>query len=798
MQHLLSYQSHQLAKNPLGLEVVVRSILRLLLTLILGALIIGACTQPEPTSTPTLTPSGVPPTLAPSPTATSTPTLTPTVATVPTPAATAAPTPVPPATPTATSTPTPTSTVATVSTPVPTATPTAVVAVPKGPLVFQAKLDGTDNDARMPRNIGRGAPSASDVRFVPGAIELIILEGPAETGINLKQPARLRYVLSLDLVIQPGSEVTFFVNLRWDNTKRMGYGLVINSATESLRFRYVNNSAQPQVAEVLSPTIQIPGLGTGRTFNLTAVVEEARYRVFLDGSQTADVTDSRVPLPMTPFLGISGSSGLVRVVGVHIYAPASTATSAAVPRGGSIWSPGIPGGIPDVPVAANVKDFGAKGDGVADDYDAFESAMRSVTRGAVLIPAGTYLLKSPLDIRKSIVLRGEGAEKTRLVFDLGGRKAPAISVQGKETGPWVNLAGGYSKGSTTLSLRDTTSTSFTPGSFAEIRQENDPAVMYTDPMWKQPWAEFSVGQVVKVVSQSGNGVRVEEPLRMGYSPSMSPQVRGLEVVPYSGIERLYLKRLDRGVDHMTYFFAVAYCWVREVESEYAYRSHIQINTGYACEIRDNYIHHAHDYGGGGCGCGYGAELNRHTTNVLVENNIFVHLRHSMIIQVGAVGNVFGYNYSREPVSQGGPLPDISVHGHYPSFNLFEGNVVQEIGISDFWGPVGPGNVYFRNLVEDKDIFVRDHSSEQIIMGNRIVRGYIRPDDTITNLLVHGNSLKGQVFWDPAIPERTFPASYYRSSKPRFFGPLAWPSIGPAIATGTNPAFERYKAGSYIP
>ena len=94
----------------------------------------------------------------------------------------------------------------------------------------------------------------------------------------------------------------------------------------------------------------------------------------------------------------------------------------------------------------------------------------------------------------------------------------------------------------------------------------------------------------------------------------------------------------------------------------------------------------------------------------------------MLIDVGVVENVFGYNYSRDPVSDESPLSDISVHGYYPSYNLFEGNVVQEIGISDYWGPAGPGNVYFRNRVESEDIFVNDSSDFQIILGNELVRG----------------------------------------------------------------------------
>lgn len=688
--------------------------------------------------------------------------------------------------------------------------------------MFQAKLDGTGSDARLPRNIGKGAADASDVRFIPGAIELTILKGPAETGINLNTPALLKYVLELDFLMRPGSELTFFINLRWNNTQRMGYSLIINPTNESLLLRFVHQSVQPPVTEVLTSAVPVPGLGTGRVFTLTAVVDEARYRLFLDGTQVGDVTDARVPVPMTPFLGVSGNTGTVRVEGVRIYAfrgvaETSSSTSTltttpatqspaphtvklwpSLPPGGIGWDPGVPGGIPDVSVAANVKDFGAKGDGVASDSAAFEAALRSVAKGAILVPSGTYLLTGPLVVNKNVVLRGEGAEKTHLMFNLSGSTAPAISFRGQQTGAWTNLASGYTKGSTTLRVDASGSAAaFRPGAFAVLREANDPAVMYTDPMWKQAWAESAVGQVVKVVSQSGDTVTIEDPLRMDYQPSLSPQIRGIEPVQHAGIESLHLKRLDRGDAHMVSFTEAAYCWVRQAESEYALRAHIYVGTGYACEIRDNYIHHAHDYGGGGHG--YGVELIRYTTKVLVENNIFAHLRHSMMAHVGATGNVFGYNYSREPYTDTGPLPDVSLHGHYPSFNLVEGNIVQEIGISDYWGPVDPGNVYLRNRVEAKDIFVRDHSHLQYIIGNELVNGKIAVHGSVTGTVMDGNLIKGQISWTLASPrDQGIPTSLYHGAKPAFYGGMAWPSVGADVPGGTNPARERYRSGEKIP
>jgi hypothetical protein len=190
-------------------------------------------------------------------------------------------------------------------------------------------------------------------------------------------------------------------------------------------------------------------------------------------------------------------------------------------------------------------------------------------------------------------------------------------------------------------------------------------------------------------------------------------------------------------------------------------------------------------------------VNQHATSVLVENNVFRRLRHSMLVQVGVSGNVFGYNYSRETQWELPNVPpDISVHGHYPFANLFEGNIVQGAGVTDYWGPAGPDNLFFRNRVEHAYGFrLRDASHRQNVVGNEIAAGAITRDATVNaaTLIVHGNRVQGVVSWDPAIADRELPDSYYLATRPAFFGDMAWPSTGGDLVDGVNPAKSRYLA-----
>lgn len=116
---------------------------------------------------------------------------------------------------------------------------------------------------------------------------------------------------------------------------------------------------------------------------------------------------------------MTGSVGADRV-GSRLWGAAGEAWDPAGPLGDFSFA-GCGCGerpLPQPPVVADVRQFGALGDGRADDTAAFRRAIAATAAGAVLVPAGRYLIRDRLLLdRPGLVLRGEGPARSILLFD---------------------------------------------------------------------------------------------------------------------------------------------------------------------------------------------------------------------------------------------------------------------------------------------------------------------------------------------------------------------------------------------
>lgn len=482
-----------------------------------------------------------------------------------------------------------------------------------------------------------------------------------------------------------------------------------------------------------------------------------------------------------------------------------------------VWEKaGYPGGIPEIKSnIINIVDKGAAADGITNDYVIIQSAIDSANvPGVIFFPAGVYRIDGQLNLKSGIVLRGKDFKSTHLEFD---SRDGCIRASGMNFENYVKITGGLEFGSDKIIVND--ASGFEVGAGGHIRQG---MVHKTTLTWmEKPQA---VGQIVKIKEIKGNALIIEPSLNFDYASNppldstQSPEISRVRFIEKAGIEDMHIKRIhsdiEGGGNNITFNYAEN-SWVKRVESDYTLKYHIAVAQSLNIEIRENYIHHARSRGGGGQG--YGVSIAGQTTATLVEDNIFYELRHSMIIQTGGNGCVFGYNYAERNFSDDGwDKTAMSMHGHYSHLNLVEGNVLSFIGIGDWWGPDGPNNTVFRNKVLGTDrhagfgdyrgIMYRDFDGPQYIMGNEVVGGSIyfarveNSDSDSLLVVIHGNNVKGIISWDPVIASREIPESLYQNSKPSFFKEINWPPFGGEnkIGSGTIPALERWRNGNLIP
>ncbi len=525
-------------------------------------------------------------------------------------------------------------------------------------------------------------------------------------------------------------------------------------------------------------------------------------------------------------------------IGARAHAQTLTPTgNLVIPSGRTIkWAPGLEfrGGIPHRTVLINVKHtpYNAKGDGVTDDTKAIQAALDGAAGNEVVyLPASTYLIRNTLHIsRPNISIRGDGPASTIIhLADDGG--LPIIMFNYLTSwSPRVAITSPCTQGATQITL--TTSKGIQVGDIVVISQL-DPNFVNNQGGIRQPitWAgapgekgkgnDFTrvMMQVDRVTAITGNTLTLERPLYLTFRASQSPAINYMTPTDGIGVESLQLYRTGKGIGGYNISMGtVAESWVTNVASINAPGAecdyHIEINDSYACEVRGCWFQ-----GGGvnGSGQDYGVYLVNNVSDVLVEDNIFVGMRHSMAIAAGGSGSVYGYNYSTGNIeSDSGTnwcAEDACAYGCEPYMTLFEGNIVGQVTFDDHGG--NAYNTVFRcwslawssataNATNNRvaiDLQASTYAAN--IVG--CVLGYAPhphttdityKGDAQSSAYVEGNfSIKsGTASW--VSGSVNLPASLYHSAKPTWWtSQLPFPAVGPDCSpvNGSIPAEVRYKA-----
>lgn len=258
--------------------------------------------------------------------------------------------------------------------------------------------------------------------------------------------------------------------------------------------------------------------------------------------------------------------------------------------------------IPRFPVTADVRDFGARGDGVTDDSAAFLAALEKAPSGAVMVPPGRYRITRILEIQRAgLVLRGAGPTHSVLVFptplnDIKPNWGATTTGQRTSNYAW---SGGFvwfkgknagkrlgtvtapaSRGDKEITT-DADLFAMKPGDWIEIRLKDDAEKsllkhLYSDDpgnLGKIPAGKHSTAFVTRIRALRDGQILTERPLRTDIRPAWQPEIiQFLPTVTNSGVEDLGFEFparaygghfSDLGFNGVA-FSGVAHCWARNL------------------------------------------------------------------------------------------------------------------------------------------------------------------------------------------------------------------------------------------
>ena len=445
---------------------------------------------------------------------------------------------------------------------------------------------------------------------------------------------------------------------------------------------------------------------------------------------------------------------------------------------------------------------GLVGDGVTANDSLLEGILNSLSGvgNILLFPAGTFLFEESIELPSNVVLKGAGAEETILKFNQNS-SGHSINIQGSITADTTKIIHSAAKDSSSLIVYN--SSLFNAADWIRIIQQDADLV-------NDSWALNTVGQIVQIDTVINDIIYLSSSMRTTYDISRDPYIKKISPKSNVGIECLKIIREDFSDKQWSNirFSNSVNCWISGLESEKCNFSHVELEYSSNISVARSYFHEGHNYGSGGKA--YGVLLHFTSNECFIEDNVFERLRHSVLLQAGANGNVIAYNYSRNPywtdvsfIIPENSAGELVLHGNWPYANLFEQNVVDNIVIDDSHGSNGPHNTFFRNRARGYGIFFSaPNSPDQNIVGNEITNEFLPSPYSLFNYNILGtghflyaNNKLGTI--DPVGTDSLQDITYAYSTLPEFLPSNQLGKIGvpQAMEEYTIPAYDRHKYGA---
>jgi len=520
---------------------------------------------------------------------------------------------------------------------------------------------------------------------------------------------------------------------------------------------------------------------------------------------------------------------------------------------------GVPGGIPRrTAIYKNMITAGARNNGSADCTAILQNAVNSCPANQVIyFPPGTYRVDGVItnQFRSKITIRGAGMGKTRLLLNSGGTNGAFHIGSSDWPKPEAGLivTGGATAGSKTVNVLTTAAIAVgklirieqadptwvrqvygdnnNMGFLCKVTSKTANSVTFSPPL---PFTLNNSPRLAVYPTTPIEGVGIEDlTLDLSNSAAFSAifmeqaygcWVKGVEVYHASSRQIWLVWALNceirecythhargGGPNHEGIDLYENACW-NLVENNISVRGGFPMiilgDWKGGCSgnvVAYNYCYNV-DTGSDIAGADISVNHGPHNMMNLVEGNAA-----SFFISDGYFGSsshntVFRNAFSATHPTLNGNLKAIGLNRWSTYFNVV-GNV---LGHPAF---LAKGGLYETQTVDHNYTIPLIYQLGFPNMGNNSYSGVLPatnpPNYTVSNdiskldlnvrntLLRHGNydyatrSLK----WDPTNPDHVLPNSYYRSSKPSWFGNKAWPPVDPArpalAVPASIPAGDRY-------
>jgi hypothetical protein len=491
----------------------------------------------------------------------------------------------------------------------------------------------------------------------------------------------------------------------------------------------------------------------------------------------------------------------------------------------------------------------APNNGVGDAQPGIQAAVDAAASGDVIyMPAGTYRVNNPIDIgyKDNITLRGAGPSRT--IIKYRASYGAAIQVGGDSAYQWnfPNLAitGRPIKGTTVLSVSPTTDIAV--GVIAELSISNSESALV--PVVHVSGYNGLRRQKTRVIAKTASTITISPGLYFDMPASLSPRIATTQgnQAEFVGVEDLAVDGTNSATPRPLVLISQGFgCWLYNVEATVSPNYHIGVWDSVQCEVRHCKGRTRKTRGTNGA-----AFLMLSASACLIEDNIFGENFPVLEINNGSCGNVFAYNFIYDSSVQGveGAAID-SNHGPHNSHNLYEGNFSPNLQCDGYFGSASEDTLFrnwFHGAIPDDatgwvlslNRFTRNYSLVGNIFGNTLSgpgnpysfgnpnmgngdhigkaqpsvgrwwadyrkrpgpEGFQELDlDVQATTILKGNYWAGTggIPASEALSEM-LPNSLFRSSKPAYFGSLAWPPVSPIspfTPTVNNVNYSRIPAG----